>query len=479
MKPNKLFLAALTASLAIPAVVAPIQVDAATKTFKDVPGSYYAHKEIMNLVERGTINGFSDGTFKPTKQVTRAEFAAFVARALGLPAATSRFSDVPKTSALYDGVSRANKAGIIKGFSDGTFKPNTPVSRQDMAVMLDRAMQLKGSYTKTKALDFSDNAKIGAYAKTSVQRLYAYNVMGAYNGKSFAGTTIGTRAETARAIYNMLQVVEGGTAVVPTPPVANKSYKEMTVAELKKAYPQHDHVIVERVWKPEAKITVTDMLQVYYEQLHNPQFKDLPGYQDSWTPDKWFDIMVPGWKRSMAASYIDYPMVEVIAYNGKSYKDSIWMAQSFPEIDSGIYQTMPFQPSEKGQFLIDIHRYDDDFVAYRHEDVKWDVLAENPVVVGEDYLVDLYGALKYATGVTMAKGGLEIAYNGKKVVLTDGSTKAVVNGQNITLTQPVKVKNGRAFGPVREIVEHIGLHTKWIPRYKRIEITNFAREEMN
>lgn len=101
---NKLFLATLAAAVAVPAVVVPIQTKASTKAFKDVPASYYAHKEIMNLVDRGVINGFSDGTFKPTKQVTRAEFAA---RALDLPAATSNFKDVPKTSALYDGVSRA------------------------------------------------------------------------------------------------------------------------------------------------------------------------------------------------------------------------------------------------------------------------------------------------------------------------------------------------------------------------------------
>lgn len=476
---NKFFIAALAASVTIPAVVVPIQVDAAAKTFKDVPASYYAHKEIVSLVDRGVIKGFSDGTFKPTNQVTRAEFAAFVARALDLPEASSRFSDVPKTSALYDGVSRAHKAGIIKGFSNGTFRPNTPVTRQDMAVMLDRAMQIKGSYTKTKSLDFSDNAKVGAYAKSSVQRMYAYNVMGAHTGKSFSGTTVGTRAETARTIFNMLQVVEGGTVTVPTPPVAAKSYKDMTVAELKKAFPQHDHVIVERVWKPEPKINVRDMIQIYHDELHDPKFKNIPGYQDSRTPDKWFEFMVPGWKRGFAAAYIDYPMVEVIAYNGKAYKDSEWMQDTFEEYNKYIYRDMPFQPSGKGQWLIDIHRYDDDFVVYRHEDVKWDVLAENPVVIGEDYFVDLFGTLKYGTGITMAKGGLKIAYNGKKIVLANGSKTALVDGQAVTLSHPVQVKNGRAFGPVREIVEQIGLYTKWLPSYKRIEITNFARGEMN
>jgi hypothetical protein len=101
--------------------------------------------------------------------------------------------------------------------------------------------------------------------------------------------------------------------------------------------------------------------------------------------------------------------------------------------------------------------------------------SENPVVVGTDYMVDLYGALQYATGVTMANGGLEIAYNGEKIVLKKGSKNLVVNGKTVSLAQTVTVKNGRAYGPIREIVEHIGLFTKDVSVFKRIEITNFER----
>ncbi|SDM35063.1 S-layer homology domain-containing protein [Psychrobacillus sp. OK028] len=448
--------------------------EAATKSFTDVPTSHVNYKAITNLVERGVINGFSDGTFKPTKQVTRAEFAAFVARALNLPTATSKFKDVPKSAELYDGVSKAYKAGTIKGFSDGTFKPNVAVNRQEMAVMIDRAMQLKGSYTKTKTLDFSDTSKVGAYAKTSVQRMYYYNVMTAYSGKNFAGTNIGTRAETAKVIYNMLTVIEGGTVTAPKPPVTNKSYKDMTLAELKQAYPQHNHVIVQREWKTEAKIVVEDMMEEYYLDLRKRFAED---GKDAFhrTPDEWFALKLPGYIKSYAGNYIDYPMREVIAYNGKSYKDSTFMDSDFAYLNSSIYNQMPSQPTQTGKFLIDIHRYDNDFVAYRNTDVKWDTLAQNPVVVGDDYFVDLYGALQYGTGITMAKGGLEIAYDGQKIILTNGSKSAIVNGKTVTLSKAIEVKNGRAYGLVSEIVEKIGLYTKAIPKFKRIEITNFLR----
>lgn len=237
---NKLFLSALAMMVATPALVQTAQamemqntdVRTSSITFSDVPTSFYVHDQIMTLVQREVIKGFGDGTFKPFKEVTRAEFAAFVARSLDLPSAQSNFKDVPKSAALYDGVSRAYAAGIIKGFGDGTFKPTVPVNRLDMAVMVDRAMQIKGSYTNTKALDFSDKTKVGAYAKQSVERLYYYNVMGALSGNSFSGTTIGTRAETARYIYNMLQVLDG-TFLEPTPPIQNENPQIGDVVVLK------------------------------------------------------------------------------------------------------------------------------------------------------------------------------------------------------------------------------------------------------
>lgn len=208
---NKLFVAAVAATTIVPAVVAPIQTEAAQQTFKDVPDNYYAHTEITNLVDRGIIKGFSNGTFKPEQQVTRAEFATILARALDWPLAESNFKDVNKSSALYDGVSRAHNASIARGFADGTFKPNKLVTREDMAVMIDRAMQLKAPYTYTKELDFTDSHKIGAYSKTAIERLYFYNVMGAYTGTNFEGATPGTRAETARIIYNMLKVFDNSS----------------------------------------------------------------------------------------------------------------------------------------------------------------------------------------------------------------------------------------------------------------------------
>ncbi|MHC8517827.1 S-layer homology domain-containing protein [Sporosarcina sp. ITBMC105] len=178
--------------------------------FKDVDDFLYEeHSPIRKLVERGVISGYGDGTFKMHKVVTRGEFATFLARALDLPEAESSFKDLAKSSALYDGVSRAYAAGIIKGFDDGTIKPTEPVLREEIAVMLDRALQLNGDFTKEYVLDFADRSRIGAYARTSVARVYHYDLIEYYTGGVFAPKAEGSRWTTVKAISKFLDVVEG------------------------------------------------------------------------------------------------------------------------------------------------------------------------------------------------------------------------------------------------------------------------------
>ena len=490
---NKLFLATLAAAVTVPAMVVPIQAEAATKKFKDVPGSYYAHMEIMNLVDRGVINGFSDGTFKPTKQVTRAEFAAFVARALELPAATSSFKDVPKTSALYDGVSRANKAGIIKGFSNGTFKPNTPVNRQDMAVMLDRALQLKGPYTKTKTLDFTDTAKVGAYAKTSVERMYAYNVMGAYLSKNFAGTTIGTRAETAKAIYNMLKVVEGGTVSVPlpTPPTSGLTVEQikkkdpltLTHAEIVKAY--GPYVITRRfdLFNQIRGIQEWDIWSdVYMNYLKNAREYNYPVVL---RPDEWLKQEKDEEFGLLANLFgevdTSYPNYEVIAVNGKPFSKTDLMFGNNLKNYNRFIQTergglLPKPPADRDQFKIDLHYKKHDFVTYKEMSVNVGKQTILPYVKeNKALMVDVSSIFANTPYVNVSSD--KISYKNNWISFTNDSRSIVVNGQSETLSVLPEMKNGKQMLPIREVANHLGLTTRVSKGYfDKIEIQNYEED---
>jgi len=116
--------------------VRPASVNAAG--FKDVPATYWAKGQINYLVTKGVIAGFPDGTFKPETPVTREQFATMICIAKGIkeykPAKTT-FRDVNSSRWSYGFVEAAAKAGYIKGYPDGTFGPAKNITRQELAVL--------------------------------------------------------------------------------------------------------------------------------------------------------------------------------------------------------------------------------------------------------------------------------------------------------------------------------------------------------
>jgi len=116
------------------------------KSFADANG-HWAQKDIELAANKGLINGASSNQFLPERSITRAEFAAMLARALGLGDGTadSSFSDVPADRWFARDVAAAVKAGVIKGYGDGTFRPDEQITREDQAAMLVRALAYAGA----------------------------------------------------------------------------------------------------------------------------------------------------------------------------------------------------------------------------------------------------------------------------------------------------------------------------------------------
>ncbi len=111
--------------------------------FPDVPANYWAKKQIDYLVSKGVIKGFPDGTFKPEAKVTREQFAKMIVVAKGLKLykpATPTFTDVPKSRWSYGYVEAAVKAGYIKGYGNGKFGPADPITREQLAVLEIRVL---------------------------------------------------------------------------------------------------------------------------------------------------------------------------------------------------------------------------------------------------------------------------------------------------------------------------------------------------
>ena len=182
------------------------------KTFSDTAG-HWAQSAIELLASKLIITGTSTTAFSPSQPVTRAEFAALITRSLGLASTGSgtAFSDVSTGAWYADAVSTAAAAGLITGYTDGSFKPGSPITRQEMATVLSKAIKYTG---KTLTDDpaalakFSDAASIPAWSKTAVAEIAAEGIIQGAPDGSFAPAKLATRAEAATMLEKTLKSLQ-------------------------------------------------------------------------------------------------------------------------------------------------------------------------------------------------------------------------------------------------------------------------------
>lgn len=147
--------------------------------FSDIENSY-AKNAINELVEKGIINGYPDGEFRPTSAITRQDFAIILAKALNLnltnSPSTPTFTDIPTTHYAYPAIEAAVKAGLVNGIGDEKFGVGSGLTRQEMATLFARAI---GGETNGlgEQLTFADQHKISAWARDAVGFAVASNLM--------------------------------------------------------------------------------------------------------------------------------------------------------------------------------------------------------------------------------------------------------------------------------------------------------------
>ena len=173
--------------------------------FIDTEEAEWATEAITSLAQKGVLNGYEDGTFKPNSQVTRAEFATIICNAFGLVSddQNNDFSDVQTDSWYHDSVVNLYNLGIVNGIGNGIFGAGNLLSREDLAVIAVRAAEYNGiALPKTTEIDFIDYEYISDYAKYSVSILAACGIMVGYNNE-FSPKENVTRAMAAKVIYEL------------------------------------------------------------------------------------------------------------------------------------------------------------------------------------------------------------------------------------------------------------------------------------
>ena len=110
-------------------------------SFNDVPGSHWAANYIGYMEQFGIITGYADGSFRPDAPVTRAEFAAIASRFEKLTEGTKSFADVPPNHWAASYISFAATRGWVNGYADGTFRPENPITRAEVAAVTCRLLE--------------------------------------------------------------------------------------------------------------------------------------------------------------------------------------------------------------------------------------------------------------------------------------------------------------------------------------------------
>ncbi len=193
-------------------VAAATPPDELESRFTDLENVGWAVDAIEYLAEQGIVQGKSENLFYPEAEMTRAEFAKVLVLSFDIldKDAKADFTDVKPDDWYYPYVASAYEKGIINGYGD-SFGAGDPITRQDMATIVCRAMEATGM--KVEAIrdynGFADEDRISDYALEGVKTLYSAGIINGMDDDHFAPLNYATRAQVAKIIYGLLVGQEG------------------------------------------------------------------------------------------------------------------------------------------------------------------------------------------------------------------------------------------------------------------------------
>ena len=183
--------------------VLAVGASAASK-YSDVEG-HWGQSYVEYYTETGVVNGYPDGTFKPNNRITRAEAAQVLLNYFKFTGEGKGFSDVKPTDWYYKAVLASQQNGAFEGYEDGTFKPTANITRQEVIVMLRRITTAEEDMESGK--HFIDYYDTGDWAKGSVGALRNVGVLDGYEeipGTFYVRPTrLITRAEFVKLLFTI------------------------------------------------------------------------------------------------------------------------------------------------------------------------------------------------------------------------------------------------------------------------------------
>ncbi|XID94943.1 InlB B-repeat-containing protein [Paenibacillaceae bacterium WGS1546] len=182
------------------------------ETFTDVQ-AHWARADIELLANKRIVAGRPDGRFMPDAPITRAEFASLLVRALSLreERVHRTFTDVSADDWYAEAVGTAHQAGLIRGYEDGSFRPDTTITREQIATMIARALAYAGKSPQAEeaALEaFADGSDIADWAAEAAGQLVQAGIVRGGTDTTFAPGASVSRVESVVMLKRMLQYLE-------------------------------------------------------------------------------------------------------------------------------------------------------------------------------------------------------------------------------------------------------------------------------
>jgi len=178
--------------------------------FRDVDEDDWFYDDVLYVYYQGLMIGTSNTLFSPNMYLTRGMIVNILYRMAGSPDVSdldNPFDDVSEDDWFYNAVIWAVANGIIKGFPDDTFRPDEDISRQDIAVVLDRYADFAGlELSESRDYEeFNDDADISDYARKAIERFFKAEIIHGKPGNKFDPKGFLTRAEAAAMFTRLLE----------------------------------------------------------------------------------------------------------------------------------------------------------------------------------------------------------------------------------------------------------------------------------
>ena len=196
---KKILVILMTWSLSLSIIVLPTGI-AKAAGFPDVSGF---KKEIEYLTEQKVINGYDDGTFRPSVKLTRAQAVVMIMRSIGMPDTDLKnpgFQDVNSKTFGYEAIAYAVDLGIINGKTTERFDPAGNITRAEMAKVLVNAYEMGGMFPP----GFKDVGR-GLWSYPFISALAANNITVGYDDRTFRPTQPIDRAQFSAFLARVME----------------------------------------------------------------------------------------------------------------------------------------------------------------------------------------------------------------------------------------------------------------------------------